>query len=72
MLRPTLVSAALIALGLAIPAAARAGDGPYVLTIKDHVFEPAVLEVPAGEPFEIIVRPEDETPEKSLRLVASR
>jgi plastocyanin len=64
MLRPTLLSAGLIAVALAFPAASRAGESPYVLTIKDHVFAPAVLDVPAGQAFEIIVRNEDETPEE--------
>lgn len=64
MLRLSLLCAGLIAAALAAPASLRADETPYVLTIKDHVFQPAVLEVPAGEEFEIIVRNEDATPEE--------
>ena len=53
---------------LGCSAAAIAGgahaDEPYVLTLKNHVFEPARLEVPAGQEFEIVVRNQDDTPEE--------
>lgn len=50
--------------GAAVAGGAHAADEPYVLTIKDHRFEPATLEVPAGQEFEIIVRNQDDTPEE--------
>ncbi len=34
------------------------------LTIKDHRFEPARIEVPAGAAFELIVKNADPTPEE--------
>lgn len=64
MARLSLLSVGLIVVALAAPAALSAGETPYVLTIKDHVFSPAVLEVPAGQEFEILVRNEDATPEE--------
>jgi plastocyanin len=36
----------------------------YTLTIKDHRFEPAELEVPAGQKFKLVVKNEDATPEE--------
>ncbi|MGX2040830.1 cupredoxin domain-containing protein [Methylocaldum sp. MU1018] len=36
----------------------------YTLTIKEHRFEPAELEVPAGQKFKLIVKNEDSTPEE--------
>lgn len=46
---------------LAMPSSARA-DGPYKLTIKDHVFAPNTLDVPANERFVIDVENLDPTP----------
>ncbi|HEX6959040.1 MAG TPA: cupredoxin domain-containing protein [Ferrovibrio sp.] len=51
---------------------ARAGETPvFTLTIKDHKFDPATLQVPAGKRFELVVKNADATPEefesKSLR-----
>jgi plastocyanin len=63
-MRHIFLHAGLIAVALTAPASLRADETPYVLTIKDHVFSPAVLEVPAGQEFEIIVRNEDVTPEE--------
>jgi len=34
------------------------------LTIRDHRFEPARIEVPAGKPFKLIVTNADPTPEE--------
>ncbi len=58
------LGAALLGLGMAAATTVRAEDGPYILTIKDHVFDPAVLEVPAGQDFEIVVRNQDDTAEE--------
>ena len=43
---------------------ARAADDTITLTIKDHRFEPARLEVPAGKKFNLIVKNLDPTPEE--------
>lgn len=45
----------------ALPAQA---ESPYVLTIKDHKFNPEVLEVPAGEKVKLRIVNEDPTPEE--------
>jgi hypothetical protein len=43
-----------------------------VLTLKNHLFQPAEIKVPTGEPVEILIRNEDATPEEfessSLKL----
>lgn len=52
---------ALAALILADPAAA---DDVLHLSIKDHKYEPARIEVPAGVKFKLIVKNEDSTPEE--------
>jgi plastocyanin len=52
--------ALLAALGLISPA--RADD--FSLTIKDHRFEPAELNVPAGSAFTLNVTNADKTPEE--------
>ena len=36
----------------------------YVLTIKDHKFEPAEIEVPAGQEVTILIKNADDTPEE--------
>jgi hypothetical protein len=46
---------------LMVPSAAQA-DSPYKLTIKDHVFIPNTLDVPANERFVIEVENLDPTP----------
>ena len=48
---------------MASGASAAAGE-PYVLTIKDHRFEPGELTVPAGQRVKLIVRNLDPTPEE--------
>ena len=56
---------ALFALGAGCfaPAACAAGDS-LILTIKDHRFDPAQLEVPAGKKFSLVVKNLDATPEE--------
>ena len=58
---PTVLAAAFLlpagALGAAEPAS-------YTLTIKNHRFQPNVLNVPAGKRFKLIVRNLDATPEE--------
>lgn len=36
----------------------------YTLVIKDHMFQPAELEVPTGQKIKLTVRNEDPTPEE--------
>ena len=43
---------------------AMAQDAPYTLTIKDHMFQPTAIEIPAGKRIELIVKNEDPTPEE--------
>src|SRR5262249_22941499 len=43
---------------------AMAQDAPYTLTIKDHMFQPTAIEIPAGKKIELIVKNEDPTPEE--------
>lgn len=43
----------------------RADDVPsFEIVIKNHKFEPAVLEVPAGKKIKLIVKNQDPTPEE--------
>lgn len=51
------------ATGLLVATPALSGE-PIHLTIRDHKFEPARIEVPAGEAFTLIVKNEDPTPEE--------
>ncbi len=53
--------AALAASGLALPTAA---EDSYGLTIKDHIFIPDTLEVPANARVKLVVKNEDATPEE--------
>lgn len=46
-----------------VGAPALAKDG-YTVTIKDHKFDPASIEAPAGERFQLTVVNEDPTPEE--------
>jgi plastocyanin len=43
---------------------ALAQDAAFTLTIKDHRFEPAELQVPAGKKFRLLVKNLDATPEE--------
>lgn len=49
---------------LMLSAGARAADDAYTLSIKDHRFEPALLEVPAGKKLKLVVKNLDATPEE--------
>jgi len=54
-----------LALGAGFSVAeALAADDTFNLTIKDHRFEPAQLDVPAGKKLKLIVRNLDPTPEE--------
>jgi hypothetical protein len=45
-------------------ASAMSQGAPYTLTIKDHMFQPTEVEIPAGKKIELIVKNEDPTPEE--------
>lgn len=70
--RPIALAAAFAAALLGSVPASATGEEPVELTIKDHKFHPARLEVPAGKLFTLLVRNTDETAEhfdlKDLRL----
>ncbi len=53
-----------IVLAAAPLAPARAEDPAFTLTIKDHRFDPATIEVPAGQKIRLTVRNQDATPEE--------
>lgn len=60
-----LAAAAAFGLGLTLAGAPRAADLPeFSLVIKDHVYHPNALKVPAKTKFKIRVTNEDETPEE--------
>ncbi len=44
--------------------AALAADGEYVLIIKDHMFQPSTLEVPAGKKLVLVVENQDAAAEE--------
>jgi plastocyanin len=50
--------------GYAIAGFASAAEPALTLTIKDHVFEPSQLEVPAGQKLRLLVKNLDATPEE--------
>lgn len=55
----------LIALGAGFSSlGALAADDTFTLTIKDHRFDPAQLEVPAGKKLKLVVKNLDPTPEE--------
>ncbi len=56
-------SGAALAMALLAQSAVYAAEA-YTLTIKDHRFSPATLEVPAGQKIKLVVKNEDPTPEE--------
>ncbi len=61
------------ALGIvAIAAAAAAEEPSFTLRIKNHVFEPAELTVPANTRIKLLVKNEDPTPEEFESLSLRR
>jgi len=50
--------------GLVFAASAYAQDPSFSLAIKDHRFEPAELQVPAGKKFKLVVKNLDPTAEE--------
>ena len=56
---------ALLGGGLLLPVPSLAAEDPsFPITIKDHRFEPAELQVPAGVKVKLIIRNADPTPEE--------
>lgn len=49
---------------LAAPLSARADDPVFNLTIRDHRFEPAELQIPAGTKVKLLIKNLDSTPEE--------
>jgi plastocyanin len=52
----------LLLIALLLPINAHAAD--YMLTIKDHQFQPAELTVPSGTKIKLLVENQDATPEE--------
>jgi hypothetical protein len=58
-------SARFALLCIALPASGAVGAAEdYTLTLKDHRFTPAEIEVPAGQKFKLVVKNEDASPEE--------
>ena len=57
-----------IAIGLrlagALALSGRADDGNVAVTIKDHKFDPELIEIPSGAQVKLLVTNADETPEE--------
>jgi|SRR5215471_10598573 len=53
-----------LALILAIAPPIAAQEANYTLIIKDHWFQPAEIEIPAGQKIALIVKNNDQTPEE--------
>lgn len=47
-----------------LPFAAASADSDYVLTIKNHRFEPQTLEIPADKRIKLVVKNSDTVPEE--------
>ena len=62
--RVTIGCAALLGLALGAAAPALSQEGPYVLTIKNHRFEPAEIAIPAAKKIKLTVKNLDPTPEE--------
>ena len=54
----------LLLLTLLLPLTVFAVESDYVLVIKDHQFQPAELNVPAGKKIKIVIENRDATPEE--------
>lgn len=61
--RPPLAPALFAAALLAAPAAFAAIPS-FSIVIKDHKFQPARIEVPAGQKFKLMIENQDATPEE--------
>lgn len=54
----------LLATLLATSSIAMADDASFEISIKDHMFSPAELTIPAGQRIKLVVSNEDDTPEE--------
>ena len=54
----------LMLISLLLPLAAYAADASYILTIKDHRFQPDEITVPSGKKIKLLVENQDATPEE--------
>jgi plastocyanin len=61
---PVLCILTFLAPAAVIASDARAADDAIAITIQDHRFEPAQLEVPAGKKLTLVVKNLDPTPEE--------
>jgi hypothetical protein len=61
MIRSVVFSLVLI---LATETTVAAQEASYTLVIKDHRFQPAEIEIPAGQKIALIVKNDDPTPEE--------
>lgn len=52
----------LLTMAVALPCAASDAMPEYTLVIRNHAYQPATLQVPAGTKFKLLVRNEDSTP----------
>lgn len=65
MIRQTTLGGMLIAAAICVTAApAIAAEPEFTLTIKDHLFTPATLEVPVGQKIKLIVINQDASEEE--------
>lgn len=65
--RPTAaaaLAAAFLLTALGAATLAQAEDGGFVITIKEHRFDPETLEIPAGQKVKLVIRNQDPTPEE--------
>ena len=53
-----------LALVLAMGTSVAAQEPAYTLVIKDHQFQPAEIEIPAGQKIALLVKNNDTTPEE--------
>jgi plastocyanin len=53
-----------LALSISATAAIAAESKVFEIIIKNHTFEPATLEIPAGEKIKLLVKNQDPTPEE--------
>lgn len=54
----------ILLLSLLLPFTAMAEEGVYTLIIKDHLFQPAEITIPAGKKVKLIVDNQDATAEE--------
>ena len=71
MFRPLVIALAL-ALGVAVAAPAHAQEQTFSVSIKDHKFEPATIEVPAETKFKLVIKNLDSSPEEFEMLKPSK